>query len=61
MYGIKDWVRDDGTRYVVFLYKTNMFQGDLVSSEEGEVWWIPLSELPDMNLSDGMKTMFRFF
>lgn len=23
MCGIKDWVRDDGTRYVVLLYKTN--------------------------------------
>lgn len=61
MCGIKDWVRDDGTRYVVLLYKTNMFHGDLASSEEGEVWWVSLSELPGMNLSDSMKTMLRLF
>ena len=28
MCGAKDWVRDDGTRYVVLLYKTNVFEGD---------------------------------
>ena len=61
MCGVKDWVRDDGTRYVVLLYKTNVFEGELISSDEGEVWWVPLSELPDMKLSKSMKTMLRLF
>ncbi|MDE6150105.1 MAG: NUDIX domain-containing protein [Ruminococcus sp.] len=38
--GIKDWTCDDGTRYVVLLYKTNKFSGNLKSSEEGEVYWV---------------------
>ena len=61
MCGVKDWVRDDGTRYVVHLYKTNVFEGELISSHEGEVWWVPLNELPDMKLSKSMKTMLRLF
>ena len=33
--GMKDWV-EDGIRYVVHFYKTEKFDGDLKSSEEGE-------------------------
>ena len=61
MCGIKDWVRDDGTRYVVFLYKTNKITGELMSSEEDEVFWVPLNDMPNMNLSNSMKTMLRLF
>lgn len=50
MCGVKDWTRDDGTRYLVLLYKTNQFEGKLSSSDEGEVQWVSLSELPNLNL-----------
>ena len=43
--GVKDWVEFDGSRYIVFLYKTNEFSGDLTSSDEGKVFWMPLEEL----------------
>ena len=59
--GIKDWMRDDGTRYVVHLYKTDTFRGDLLSSDEGEVFWVPLNDMPNMNLPDSMRTMLRIF
>lgn len=36
--GFKDWIQDDGTRYLVLLYKTNQFSGELKSSEEGRVF-----------------------
>lgn len=61
MCGIKDWIREDGTRYVVLLYKTNAFKGELVSSEEGRVYWVSLKELPKMKLADGMDIMLRLF
>lgn len=61
MCGIKDWVQDDGVRYVVLLYKTNEFHGTLRSSEEGKVLWMPLSELPNVKLTQGMDTMLRVF
>ena len=59
--GIKDWTRDDGTRYTVLLYKTCRFTGDLASSDEGEVRWVSLRELTSMRLADGMENMLRLF
>lgn len=43
--GIKDWVEFDGSRYMVFLYKTNTYSGSIQSSSEGEIFWMPLEEL----------------
>ena len=47
--GIKDWLEKDGSRYgsryIVFLYKTNKFSGKLIPSDEGNVYWMPLEEL----------------
>lgn len=43
--GVKDWLREDGSRYMVFIYKTKTFSGKLISSEEGDVFWMPLCEL----------------
>ena len=40
--GIKDWINDDGSRYMVLFYKTNVFEGQLLSSDEGEVYWIKI-------------------
>jgi len=59
--GVKDWMRDDGSRYIVFLYKTNTIKGELVSSYEGKVWWVPLDELQKMNLPRSMHSMLRVF
>lgn len=61
MCGVKDWTRDDGTRYVVLLYRTCRFEGEPVSSEEGRVWWAPFEELSGMKLAAGMETMLRLF
>ena len=59
--GIKDWVNDDGSRYIVLLYKTNKFEGTLTSSDEGEVSWAELSELDKMSLASGMDKMLKVF
>ena len=61
--GVKDWVNDDGSRYMVLFYKADRFSGELNSSEEGEVFWIPLDELLSMNdrLALDMKDMIKVF
>lgn len=59
--GVQDWMQDDGTRYVVYLYKTDKFEGQLTSSDEGEVFWAPLSEFPNMRLAESMETMLKLF
>lgn len=43
--GIKDWIEFDGSRYMVFLYKTNTYSGSIQSSSEGKIFWMPLEEL----------------
>lgn len=61
--GIKDWVNDDGSRYMVLFYKADRFSGNLKSSEEGEVFWIQLDELLSMDdrLALNMKDMIKVF
>lgn len=61
MCGVKDWTKDDGTRYLALLYKTNQFEGKLSSSDEGEVQGVSLSELPNMNLSNSMRATLKLF
>ncbi len=58
--GVEDWV-DKGVRNVIFLYKTKKFSGNLVSSDEGEVFWLPLDKLPDVKLSNAMKNKLELF
>jgi len=43
--GIKDWIEINGSRYMVFLYKTNTFEGTISSSNEGNVFWMPIEQL----------------
>ena len=58
--GIKDWYENE-CRYIVLLYKATHFEGELVSSEEGKVWWEEIDNLPNLNLSLDMKDMLRVF
>ncbi len=38
--GVKEWINEDGSRYVVFLFRTDRFSGELASSDEGRVFWM---------------------
>ncbi len=59
--GIKDWTRDDGTRYMVLMYKTDKFSGELRSSEEGEVYWVKKEDFPNLKLARTMDEYFKVF
>ena len=59
--GMKDWENDDGSRYVVLFFKTNQFSGNLVSSDEGEMRWIRLSELGSYRLGLDFAEMLDIF
>ena len=58
--GIKDWYEEE-KRYAILFYKTNKFTGSLVSSDEGEVNWVKLSEMKDLKLASGMDKMLKVF
>ena len=59
--GIKDWPEEDGSRYIVLLYRADRFTGTLTSSGEGEVSWVELDELRSLPLADSMENMLRVF
>ena len=59
--GIKDWINDDGSRYMVLFYKTDKFEGEIKSSDEGEVYWLDLQEMTKCNLADGMDKVLEVF
>lgn len=57
--GTKQFQTRDGARYVVFFYKASKYHGALRSSEEGQVFWLPRSELPNQKLAPDMMEMVR--
>lgn len=59
--GIKDWVEEDGSRYMVFLYKTNTYSGDIQSSSEGEIFWMSLNELKEKETFWHLNMMLEIF
>ena len=59
--GFKDWIQEDGTRYVVLLYKTHKFTGELKSSDEGRVFWIDRADIDSANFIWNMKELLEIF
>lgn len=59
--GFKDWIQEDGTRYIVLLYKTHKFTGELKSSDEGSVFWIDRADIDSANLIWNMKELLEIF
>ena len=57
--GIKDWMREDGTRFIVALYRADRFTGELNSSEEGRMFWIEREEFAKTNTIWGMNDVLR--
>ena len=47
--GVKDWINEDGSRYIVFLFRADQFSGELRSSEEGRVFWVEIEDVLKLN------------
>ena len=59
--GTKQFQTKNGERYVVCFYKTNRFSGELRSSDEGKVFWIPRKDLENYTLVDDFMDMVKVF
>ncbi|MDY0393288.1 8-oxo-dGTP diphosphatase [Virgibacillus halophilus] len=59
--GVKQFQTLENERYVVFLYKANEFAGKLQASHEGNVFWIPRTELCNYKLANDFEKMLRVF
>ena len=57
--GTKQFPTRNGERYVVFFYKANRYHGELKSSDEGEVFWIPRSDLPNYQMVEDFLDMVQ--
>lgn len=49
--GIKQFRTEENSRYIVLLYRTDRFTGELISSGEGEVFWLTLEQLDQYPLT----------
>ena len=56
--GIKQFPIKDG-RYVVVLFKAEHFQGEVVSSDEGEMEWIEYDKLSEVNTVDDLEDLLK--
>lgn len=59
--GIKDWIEEDYSRYMVFLYKTKTYSGKIESSSEGDIFWMPLDKLKQKETLWHLNKMIEIF
>lgn len=60
--GMRQWTDEaKGFRYIVLLFKTNMFSGELKSSDEGKVFWIDKKDIVKYALADGFEEVLEMF
>ena len=56
--GVKQFPIDNG-RYLVFLFETSQFSGELKHSEEGKMYWISKEKLSDVNLVNDFNELIE--
>ena len=56
--GIKQFPIDNG-RYIVFLFKTAEYTGNLLSSDEGMMEWISREDLKNVNAVDDLEELLN--
>lgn len=51
-----------GARYIVKLYRTSDYEGELIeATEEGRVFWANIDDIPNMKLSPNMEEYLKMF
>lgn len=56
--GVKQFPIDDG-RYIVFLFQADQFEGEVVSSDEGKMYWINKEELSKVSLAEDFYELLQ--
>ncbi len=56
--GVKQFPIEDG-RYIVFLFSADEYEGELISSEEGGMYWIKKEELSNVNLVSDFNILLQ--
>lgn len=59
--GVRQFQTDEDERYIVLLFKTDKFEGNLISSDEGEMRWIDRNSLNDCTLVNDFMDLLKVF
>ncbi|NJP40251.1 8-oxo-dGTP diphosphatase [Oscillospiraceae bacterium HV4-5-C5C] len=59
--GIKQWEFDNGKRYMVLLYQTAQFSGELRGSAEGRVFWMRRADLDPAATTPDFADMLKLY
>lgn len=59
--GVKQYQSEKNERYVVLLFKTDEFSGEVVSSREGEMMWVKRDEVDSYPLAPDFKELLKVF
>ena len=59
--GVKQFQTKENARYVVFFYKATQYHGQLQSSDEGEVFWLPRRDFGDHTFVEDFMDMLKVF
>ena len=59
--GSKSWMQKDGSRYLVLLYIATEYEGELHSSEEGDISWMTIEKMRAGKMVEGMELYFRVY
>jgi 8-oxo-dGTP diphosphatase len=54
--GVKQFPIENG-RYIVFLFSATEFEGELVSSEEGEMYWVDKKDISNLDAVADLQEM----
>ncbi|MCI6737690.1 MAG: NUDIX domain-containing protein, partial [Intestinibacter sp.] len=56
--GVKQFPIEDG-RYIVFLFRTDEYTGDVISSKEGEMHWVKKDDLSKFDLVNNFEELLQ--
>lgn len=59
--GVRQFQTDEEERYIVLLFKTDKFEGNLISSDEGEMRWTDRNSLNDCTLVNDFMDLLKVF
>ncbi len=59
--GIKQFQTENDERYIVIYFKTNEFEGELTSSDEGKMIWLERNQLNENNTAKGFLDTLKTF
>lgn len=57
--GLVTFVSGDGVTEYMSLFTADGFEGEMTACDEGELEWVPVEKIQDLNLWEGDKIFFR--